>query len=125
MNPWIGTYLNTTQNVNESIRQNADGSLSAVDQTGIPVSATISGNTITAWGLTGTRDPVTGNIVFSNGQTLVPLVAPTVASPVAVAAAVTTPTDFFSGTTFGVSNLVLVGIAVVGILFMSGGGGRR
>ena len=124
MNPWIGTYLNTTENVNESIRQNADGSLSAVNEAGIPVSATISGNTITAWGLTGTRDPVTGNIVFSNGQTWVPLVAPTVASPVAVAAAVTTPTDFFSGTTFGISNLALVGIAVVGVLYMSAGGRR-
>ena len=126
MSPWIGMYHNTSSNVTESIQQNADGSVSAFNEASIPTATTISGNTINAWGLPGTRDPVTGNILWSNGQGWVPLNPPAaVTSPAAVAAAVTTPTDFFSGTTFGISNLALVGIAVVGMLYISSGGGRR
>ena len=75
------------------------------------------------------RIDAAGNINYSNGAVWKPVAAASpvvaaVASPSAVAAAVATPTDFFSGTTFGVSNLVLVGVAVIGLLFMSSGGRR-
>jgi hypothetical protein len=79
------------------------------------------------WNLTARID-ASGNIDFSDGTFWRPAAASVVAavtSPAVVAAAVTTPTDFFSGTTFGISNLVLVGVAVVGLLFMSSRGGQR
>ena len=103
--------------------------MSAVNERGEKSSFCYDGTpnvTLPGWGITGVIDSY-GNIVFSNGatwQAVIPTPA-AITSPAAVAAAAATPTDFFSGTTLGISNLALVGIAVVGVLFMSSGGGRR
>jgi hypothetical protein len=103
------------------------GVLQAVNERGAISRFCYDGNptaTLPEWGITGVVSAQAIN--FSNGTVWTRVIpAPAaVATPAAVAAAVTSPTDFFSGTTFGVSNLVLVGVAVIGLLFMSSGGRR-
>ena len=50
-----------------------------------------------------------------------------IVAPAAVAAAVASPTDFLSGTTFGISNLLLIAGGVVALLMFTSDspGGRR